>query len=137
MYEIFLGCTWSTLLTQPFAANHSDPMPERSHQWALYHACADGEPLEVVRGLWERNVKAGHGLPHAMYKFEISPPWDENESPEHTVQYSRSVLHAACEDGHVDVVKFLRNEKHMHPAEPGSFGRSPLKIACEGKNMPN
>ena len=116
---------------------HSDLMSGRSPQWALYHACADGEPLEVVRELWNQNAKEGLGLlPRAMYKFETNPPWDENESPEHTVEYSRNVLHAACEGGHVDVVKFLCNEKHMHPEEPGSFGRSPLKIACEGKNMP-
>ena len=91
-------------------------MPERSHQWALYHACADGEPLEVVRELWNQNAKEGLGvLPRTMHKFETNPPWDENESLEHTVEYSRNVLHAACEGGHVDVVKFLRNENTHAP----------------------
>ena len=67
-------------------------------------------------------------FPRERFKFIASEPWNDPRECE----YFQNVLHAACEDGHVDIVKFLVLEKHMPIGKTDSFGRTPLKIACEG-----
>ena len=89
---------------------------------AFRDACRNGD-VDQARALWPMSE-----FPRESFKFIASEPWNDPRECE----YFQNALHAACEDGHVDIVKFLVLEKHMPIGKTDSFGRTPLKIACEG-----
>ena len=89
---------------------------------AFRDACRNGD-VDQARALWPMSE-----FPRESFKFIASEPWNDPRECE----YFQNVLHAACEDGHVDIVKFLVLEKRMPIGKTDSFGRTPFKIACEG-----
>eukprot|EP00736_Rhodelphis_marinus_P010433 Rmarinus@m.19872 len=109
--------------------------------WTPVHTAARAGHLDIVKYLIDKGVnfeETGSIPADTSHGGEDSPPNEieeekgaDNEENENDV-VGWTPVHAASQEGHLEIVQFLVNEKGANYEEPDQYGWTPVHIASEG-----